>query len=326
MSSGQPIAARSGRRARPARARPRGCCRGSPRAGCGGSRAVPGPTAATPSTSSAPMVSATCASFGPYSDQSTWIDVDVVDEQPRQRDLLHVVVAGRSAWRRTSSRGSGANARKPPTAPGARGRARRRPSGRDRPPALHGQSQDVQPGVTRLQRRPRGIVRRRRAAASAIAVAGRRPRSASASRRARRRRAPTSRPARTPVTGTAPASARAARTAATASSSDARRADDRGSRRRRRGRQAPPARASTCISNTRTNVVRAPCSRRRSRRPCTPTAIRSGLGRACLARRYARSAQPRSCLPSLAGSAPRSPPPSAAAVRRRRDPRSARCA
>ncbi len=56
---------RSGRCARPARAPPRGCCRGSLRARCGACPSVPGSTAATPSTSSAPIVSATCASFGP---------------------------------------------------------------------------------------------------------------------------------------------------------------------------------------------------------------------------------------------------------------------
>ena len=54
-----------------------------------------------------------------------------------------------------------------------------------------------------------------------------------------------------------------------------------------RPRRGPAGRAGggapTWISNTRTNVVRAPCIRRRTSSPCTPTAMRSRVERSASA-------------------------------------------
>ena len=100
---------------------------------------VPGSTAATPSTSSAPMVSATCASFGPYNGQSTWIDSMLVAEQPAPSPPASHRRSRWTARRSDMVRGSGANARKPPTA-SCRSRARTRDGNAIRVGArLHGQ-------------------------------------------------------------------------------------------------------------------------------------------------------------------------------------------
>ena len=142
---------RTGRCARPVRARPRGCCRGSPRAGCAASRADPGSAAATPSTSSAPIVKATCASFGPYSGP---VDLDRAvssNQQPRHRDQLHVVVAG-GRRRDRHLAGSGANAWNPPR-PACRSRARDSIAiTRLRGQRVHGEPTDVEAGGRVRQR------------------------------------------------------------------------------------------------------------------------------------------------------------------------------
>ena len=257
-----PIAelARTARFARPARRPPRGCCRESLRADCAACRA--------PRIDGRHAVDVVGADrqrdlreLRPV-ERPVHLDRRMFgSEQPRQRDGLHVVVAGRRRGDR-QRRGSGAKARKPPTACAARhARARSATTDRSRP-ILHGQPQHQEPALPRrsnrlcriveqIERRPRrspsspASLQPRRQASSAIAASPR-------DRATRSRTAASYRPAR--------ASARTARHAA---SSEPGVPTMRNSPAADAGGSAAGS-ASTCASNTRTNVVSVPCSCRRT--------------------------------------------------------------
>ena len=101
--------------ARPAPVRRRGCCPGSPRADCAGARDRPS-SAETPSTSSAPIGQRDLRELRSVERP---VDLDRLDVVERAAAPSRPASHRRSRWtagRRSDARGSGANARTPPTA------------------------------------------------------------------------------------------------------------------------------------------------------------------------------------------------------------------
>ena len=254
-------------------------------------------------------------------------------QQPRQRDLLHVVVAGRRLRRSTSSRGSGANARN--AADGCLQIARARTTIAMRLAA------SARRTVSRVHRRPASRARRDRGGrvGSSRSTAPRRSPSRPAARSARAEpSASDAPPASVEQIGEREAGERHVVAAS------ARAARDRGDARRRAtpacrrcGTRPPTMRAgsaagdaSTWTSNTRTNVVRAavqpaphvvgPHADRdqivavEHRRASSSIAIASPI-------RSPSRRRASSCLPSLVESAPRSLRAFARPRRRRDDAR-----
>ena len=275
---------RSARRSAPSRSTgsspAAGCCRGSLRAGCGACpadrrraprrrrrrrrrrSARPAPASVRRATSRP----GSTAMFG--------------TTQPRQRHQLHVVVAGGRLRRSTWSRGSGANARTPPTAV-LQSRASARQSATPSSggscctrQARHAERRRCATASTRPSRRPRSAIDRQPRRSLEARPRRERPRSVARARvggqrlEVRQREAGARAPA-----GRAPRDRAHGRRPPPRAPAVRRRC---GSRRRSRhaGGVAGDG-ASTWTSNTRTNVVRAPCiAGAARRRRATPTAIR----------------------------------------------------